>query len=305
MKNVIGRGPSALRRLALTAWLVALSVALLVCPAAAADRPTTEAWLSASTLSADEQHEALSLVAQRPLDLAGVEQLVAFYARVDQRIAESNSLATPEQAPEGGSLPLGVWSDVALRRAGEHFIHRRYEECLAWLKVVDAQQCSSAELTHYYAAVAHHQLVQMEEAAAEADRLLALENRRLRRGPEVARIIKRDAEAHEPDSLTRIAQQMGDVRRRLWLGRSDDANLALQQEVIDALDKTIDKLEEQRKQQQQQQQQQQLAQGGGSRSSQPMQESRGIDQKGAGEVDERDIPPGGDWGSLPPPSGNG
>lgn len=263
----------------------------------------TAAQSSAIDLPAELHGRAEELLADRPLDLTGVRELVGLYAKADVRVAEFladiQSGRVPAEPGEFSQqdLPRAVISDMALAACAKHFVRRRYVPCLAWLDLASVDACSSPELYWYYRAVAHHQLVQSKEAIEAAETLLAIEEPRSRRVHQVARLVLRDAQTHDPGSLTLIARQMGDVRRRLWLGQSGQLNIALQQEVIDALDKIIEKAEEQRKKQQQQQMAQgSIPQGG----AMPMEQSRSGDLKGAGEVDDRDIRPGGDWGRLPP-----
>ncbi|MCA9241899.1 MAG: hypothetical protein KDA37_16930, partial [Planctomycetales bacterium] len=52
--------------------------------------------------------------------------------------------------------------------------------------------------------------------------------------------------------------------------------------------------------QQQQQQQQQIAQSDNPAPSRPMDDSRPAELRGTGEAPDVDLPPGGDWGELPP-----
>lgn len=273
---------------------------------------TLNAWLDDFGGDGEQAAAIRARLASLPqaggFDLADVDRLVRALAPADTRIEELvrqvDTQSVPGAPPEWLSaeeLPPSVRPNIAVRAAAEHFVRRRYAECLAWLAAGGDPSSAARELAFYYRAVANHQLVRMAPAAAAADELLAIDSPRSRRSHEMAQLVKRDAEAHEAGSLTHVAQQMNDVERRLQLGRTGEEEQALQQDVIDAIDKLIDDAEEaRRRQQQQQQQQQQIAQGGRSMAPKPLEESRATEMKAPGEVDDRDITPGGDWGSLPP-----
>jgi hypothetical protein len=94
---------------------------------------------------------------------------------------------------------------------------------------------------------------------------------------------------------------MRDITRRLDLGRAGPKTLAVQDGVIESLDKMIKAIE----QQQQQQQQSQSASGAGGAGGRggngtPMDDSRIAGGKGPGEVTKRDIGDSDGWGKLPP-----
>jgi hypothetical protein len=92
---------------------------------------------------------------------------------------------------------------------------------------------------------------------------------------------------------------MRDITRRLDLGRAGPRTLAVQDGVIESLDKLIKAIE----QQQQEQSQSQAsggASGGRSGNGTPMDDSRIAGGKGPGEVTKRDIGDADGWGNLPP-----
>lgn len=289
---------------ALLALPLAVLASLLAVQKPVVAAQDSAAWLSESSLTPQQQTTANELLADRPLDLPSLDRLVRLYAKADPATAELAAAIDQGRAPEGPSNkvdPTAITADVSLRVAAEHFIHRRYGECLAWLQQVDAAQCASPELALYYRAVSHHQLGEVARAGEAAEQLLALDKRQSRRSEQLARMIQRQAEAHKEGSLTHIALLMEDVERRFDLERSAPTDQQVQQDVIDALDKLIEQAEEQqRQQQQQQQQQQQIAQSENPMPSRPMDDSRPAELRGSGEVRDADLPPGGDWGDLPP-----
>ena len=91
-----------------------------------------------------------------------------------------------------------------------------------------------------------------------------------------------------------------DITRRLDLGRAGPQTLAVQDGVIESLDKMIDKIEQQQQQQQSQSSGGAGAAGGRSGNGTPMDDSRIAGGKGPGEVTKRDIGDGDGWGKLPP-----
>ncbi|MCA9240473.1 MAG: hypothetical protein KDA37_09750, partial [Planctomycetales bacterium] len=214
-------------------------------------------WLADSSLPEEQESAAQALLKQRPLDLPALDRVVRLYAQADPATADLLEAIDQGAAPAapseiGAPLPSALASDVSLRLAAEHFIHRRYGEALAWLASVDPGNCVSPELAYYYRAVSHHQLGQVTEAGETAKQLLQIDRPLCRRTQQLARMMKRQADAHEEGSLTHIALLMEDVERRFDLQRTAPGDQQVQQQVIDALDKLIKQAEEQQQQQQQQ-----------------------------------------------------
>ncbi|MEM1303812.1 MAG: hypothetical protein AAGG46_02890 [Planctomycetota bacterium] len=203
--------------------------------------------------------------------------------------------------------PWSIANPLTLQAARDAALHSRYESAIEWLDLRAANatrgsgwRTSDGEaLALFYRAIATHQLVRLGEAAEAAQRLLELSpNDTARRHRHAARWILRDAEASNDESLGYVAKLMGDSKRRLSLGESGERERRLQSEIVDRLDKLIEDLEEQQRQQQQSQQQ---AQGGSpSQGPKAMERSLPGDMKGQGDVADRKIGSGGDWGSLPP-----
>lgn len=237
-------------------------------------------------------------------DSSGLRQAAMVVARFDGRLSavvESpraeflrRSAGPPAWLAEG-DLPVEVKAVIAAFAAERLFASRHYEECLAWLDGVHADDSPAPALVRYLRAASLHQLVRLEEAAEHAQRLLDNPSSVSRRHAAVAELIVRDAWAVNPDTAGHLARPMGDIERRLQLGRAGTPEQSLQREVLEALDKLIDDAE-----QQQQQQQSASAAGAQSAPSQAAPDSRPSDLKGPGEVDRRQVAKGGDWGSLPP-----
>jgi len=103
-----------------------------------------------------------------------------------------------------------------------------------------------------------------------------------------------DMESLEADSLDEIARLMEDIRRRQALHRSGTRVIDQEKKVIEKLDQLIEEIEQ--KMQQQAASQAQAKSG----SSKPMQESENAGGIGKGDVTERSLDEGGEWGNLPP-----
>jgi hypothetical protein len=109
----------------------------------------------------------------------------------------------------------------------------------------------------------------------------------------IAQLMEADLRPLKTDSLDEVARLMDDIRRRLELGRAGARVRKQEDDVIAKLDKMIEELEKQ--------QQQQGGGGGGSLApSRPAPDSSNLGGKGPGNVDQKDIGRGDDWGDLPP-----
>ncbi|MFH1265776.1 MAG: hypothetical protein ABIK89_08605 [Planctomycetota bacterium] len=141
--------------------------------------------------------------------------------------------------------------------------------------------------------VVYHQLLDKEAGMKAVKQLLTGVEQSPRRYAAVARLIEADLKGLKPDSLDHIARRMGDVRRRLDLGRAGQKVRTIEDGVIESLDKLIKKLQEQ-------QQQQSTADAGNLQPGRPAEESRVMGGKGRGEVTKRDVGSESGWGDLPP-----
>jgi hypothetical protein len=152
----------------------------------------------------------------------------------------------------------------------------------------------------FHRAACQHWLLEADVAVESLDRLLERSSEIPVRYERVARLLRADIASLEDESLDHIARRMRDITRRLDLGRAGPKTLAVQDGVIDSLDKMIKQIEQQ--QQQQSQSSSGAGGGGGGRSGNgtPMEESRIAGGKGAGEVTKRDIGDSDGWGKLPP-----
>ena len=197
--------------------------------------------------------------------------------------------ATPAFVREAARLWLGR----------ERVRQDRFDEGLQLLADLDPATSVDPATLLFCRAACQHWLLESDLAVETLDRLLERAGEIPLRYERVARLLRADMASLEDESLDHIARRMRDITRRLDLGRAGPRTLAVQDGVIESLDKLIKAIE----QQQQEQSQSQASGGaGGGRSGNgtPMDDSRIAGGKGAGEVTKRELGAGDGWGNLPP-----
>ena len=173
----------------------------------------------------------------------------------------------------------------------------RYDEAAILLKNLPIDSSVDPTTLLFCKAACEYWLLDIEEAAQSVAKLLEREQELPVRYRQLALLLEADITSIKEDSLDHISRRMRDVTRRLELGHAGPGVQAVQNGVIDSLDKLIKKLEEQKKQQ---------ASGGagsagGSMSDgRPMEDSQLAGGKGRGEVKQRELGDTEDWGNLPP-----
>ena len=167
---------------------------------------------------------------------------------------------------------------------------RLYDEALEQLAGMSTGDVADPASLLFYQSVVYHRLLKKDEALAAIEQLLGGTQVPLRYRT-VAELMKADIEPLEDESLDHIARRMDDVRRRLDLGRAGKKVLAVEDGVIESLDKLIKKMEEQRQQQQG---------GGGGGGGKPAEDSRILGGTGPGNVTKKKIGDKTSWGDLPP-----
>ena len=169
------------------------------------------------------------------------------------------------------------------------------DECLQVLEGVTPQQVVDPATLLFYQATGYHRILAKDICLEKINLLLENEAELPRRYRTIARLMKADVTPLEADSLDEVARLMADIRRRLKLGRAGTRVRKEEDDVIAKLDKMIEEMEEQ-----QQQQQQSGSSGGSSQSSAPAQDSSNLGGSGPGNVDNKGIKEGENWGDLPP-----
>ncbi len=182
---------------------------------------------------------------------------------------------------------------------GREYVRRdRFDDGLALLAELDVATAVDPASLLFHRAACQHWLLSADAAVESLDRLLERAGEIPVRYERVARLLRADIAALEEESLDHIARRMRDITRRLDQGRAGPRTRAVQDGVIESLDKLIAKLEEQ-------QQQCQSGGGGGGGAGRggqgkPMEDSRIADGKGPGEVTRRELGGTDGWGNLPP-----
>ena len=107
-------------------------------------------------------------------------------------------------------------------------------ECLAGLK---PEEVVDPATLLFYEGVAHHRLLHKALGLAVVKRLLTDVAEIPQRYESVASLMEHDLNMLEDESLDMIARQMGDIERRLGLGRPGKMTIKVEEDVIAALDK--------------------------------------------------------------------
>ena len=171
-----------------------------------------------------------------------------------------------------------------------------YDEVIDTLSGLKPEDVVDPGSLLFYRMVAHHQVVHPDESRAALVQLLEHEDALPQRYRHVAQLLDHDLRGLKDDSLDHIARRMNDVRRRLELGRAGDKVQMVEKDILDSLEKLIEKME---------QQSQQSSSGGGGSGSQggggsPMQDSQLPSMQAPMQVDQKDIGNKSGWGDLPP-----
>ena len=189
---------------------------------------------------------------------------------------------TPPLVSANGRLYLGRW-----------FVHQlMFDEACEQLDGLAPGDVAAPALLLFYQSVAHHTLLQREAGLKSLGQLIDGAEHSPRRYVVLAQLMQQDLENLKEDSLDHVARQMGDIRRRLDLGRGGKKAQKVEKDVIESLDKLIEKLEEQQKKGDGPSQ-------GNIRSSSPAPDSRILGGKGPGNVTKRNIGDHSGWGNLP------
>lgn len=171
-----------------------------------------------------------------------------------------------------------------------------YDEALEELRSLNPADVVDPASLLFYQSVVCHRLLDRDGGLRTIEGLMKNPDQSPRRYVVVAGLMEEDLKGLKDDSLDHIARRMGDIERRLDLGRAGHRVRKVEDGVIDSLDKLIKKLEEEKKKK---------GGGGGAsgnniRSQSPAKDSRIIRGKGPGDVTKRDIGSKDGWGNLPP-----
>jgi hypothetical protein len=231
-----------------------------------------------------------------------LERLAACLAKVDERVAELIDYCSQVRRP--GKLQECAWladSDTPLLiRHNMRLYFARwlvqqgyYDEAIAWTDGLTTDDVIAPDALLFYRAIAHHRLVQPDQADATLSRLVEREDDLPLRYQKLADLMRQDLAGLDDESLDHIARRMADIRRRLDQGRSGERVQSVESGVIESLDKLIKKIEDQM------QQSQSASSAGGQQGGTPMQDSQIAELKAPGKVEPRDIGRSAGWGDMP------
>ncbi len=194
------------------------------------------------------------------------------------------------------SIPPRLAGALRLYLAQRLIRIHRYDEALGPLREMTPDNTIDPLAVLFCRGIAYNQLLektQGQRAMREFWEVSRSETVTARRFAEVAKLIENELDeiAEEDEQPSNISRQMQDVRRRLGLGDTDEPVQDLERDVLNSLDKLIEKLEQQQRDAQQQ---------GNPGQGKPAKESRIARQKGPGNVSEKNFSDQGGWGELPP-----
>jgi hypothetical protein len=276
-----------------------------IAPPAAADvKAQALAWLETAGAAATRE-QATPLWADEAELPAGelLDRLAATLALGDQRIRDllelcsgpPRDLAPPDQAwLTDEKLPPLVRNNMRLVYGRWLARERFYEEAMTQLDGLAAGDVVDPASLLFYQGVCCHWLLKKDEGLKAIGQLDDVAGSPVRYVT-VAGLMRADLEALETDSLDEISRMMGDIERRLDLGRPGPKTVQVENDVIAKLDKLIEEMEKQ-----QQQQQQQAASGGTMRPNRPASDSVPMQGKGPGLTNKKNIGSKSGWGDLPP-----
>lgn len=271
-------------------------------------RERTFAWAAAAAKSEAPPGEVTRIweTAEPGLPARGVHELVVrSFAAVDPAAAEligGFDPRNPPLVPPDAGAALNASADEFHRanlslHVGRLLTDARmYDEALGLFESADLAQAVDPATALFYRGVCEHQLLMKEEGLKTLALLEAAEA-----VPEsyasVARLMRTELEALEPESLDEVAGLMRDVERRLGLARGGQRVQKKEDEIAAKLDEMIKKIE------------QQMGQSGGSgggsggqgnRPNSPLGDSVVKGSTAPGEVDPKTVRREGGWGDLSP-----
>lgn len=297
----------------------------LVLPLVAANVSAADA-VFAPPAAADARTQALQWIAERGVSDKAVLERVAqewtlgetpltteeIFQRVIRTLTTADADAKKIVDACQEATPIATWprevipqTDAMANFARQHlrlfvgrFLAQRqlYEEALEVLVAVDPKQIVDPASYFFQRAICEHQLLKKGDAMRSLGNLLDNTQNVPERYKAVALLMRHDLEQLKDASLGEVAKKMLDVERRLTLGRGGEKTQKVEEEIVEALDEIIKKVE----------QQQQGGGGGGGQGGNQNQSGGAANDssvKGAtapGEVDKKDIGNKAGWGTLPP-----
>lgn len=220
---------------------------------------------------------------------------------------DGENVVSETEKSAAASSPEPQKLQVAVRMVREGDCERAlplFTELESELKLSESQAAEAfPEAADYwfFRAVAEHQTFRKEACFKSLDRLQALSEMADSAGKKfvlparfaaLARLMRKDLELLQDESIEMISRRMRNVERRLGAGAAGKKVQQSEEEIVKMLDSMIDEMEQQARKQK-------------SRSSQslrpgkPMNEARIAGGKGPGNVTRRELKFNESWGKLP------
>jgi len=275
-------------------------------PTAVEVREQALGWLAEQKVDkavlARAERELWSDASPRPADAETLVRLALSFALGDPRAERLVRLCAAAKSP--AKLPGQEWlfegATPRFEAANLRLLYGRwlahqslFDEAAEALGTLEPGEVVDPASLLFYQAVVYHQLLDRDASLEAIDRLLEGAEGGPRRYMALARLMREDVKDLDEDSLDHIARRMGDIERRLDLGRAGKPVLAIEEGVIESLDKLIKKLEDQLSQQN-------ACSGNSTQSTRPADDSRLMGGTGPGQVTQRRLANKHRWGDLPP-----
>lgn len=254
----------------------------------------------------------------------GTDEAVLSGERLDALLRETGSLASAEirvyldacRNLEWNAIPFGkelslptvppgvdsgshLYGSLRLCLAQTLVRLHLFDEALEVLDDLTADNTADPVAALLLRGVVHSRLMQREQGAEAIRQFrLAVETdpEVPRRYLEIAKLIEADLERQKKekaDDLQNIARKMNDVKRRLGTGKTGEKVQEKEKDVLESLDRAIEKIEKQMQEDKKDGEQ-------GRQANKPADDSRILRQKGPGDVHDKDIGDSAGWGDLPP-----
>jgi hypothetical protein len=273
-------------------------------PKAAAIRAEAMAWLDAQKADAAVRTKAEAIWSNLPASASEDDLLVRLartFALVDANAAKLVTLCSQPRSQlvvasqpwlRDPKLPPLFANNLRLLFGRWLIEASLYDEAIEQISDLTPRDVVAPASLLFHQSIVYHALLNKESGLKSIDVLLQGADASPRRYVALAQMMQDDLKGLEEDTLDHIARRMGDVHRRLELGRAGPKVRKVEKGVVESLDKLIKKIEDQ--------QQQCNGGGGGSQSRSPMQDSQIAGGKGPGNVEKKNIGSESGWGDMPP-----
>lgn len=264
------RAPSNTRLPTTGLWTIVLLAAYVVFPAEAFQKKSDQMFAAPDL--ADVRTEVMNAVARLGLkDETALDRIAVLWAKSTKDAPPADTLelvvrtfaavhpetsrfvdrcqfttaAPPVRIPQPDNAPAAYSANLSLYH-GRHLAQRRlYDEALGVLQKIDPRETVEPAALFFFRAVCEHQLLQKDAGLRSLDQLLRQTVGVPIRYRQVGELMKYELENLKPKSLDEISRLMGDVGRRLDLGRGGERVQKKEADILARLDELIKKMEDQ------------------------------------------------------------